>query len=156
MDIKAVVSEVLTLPYVIGTNLDDWDFESVFRLALDVAVVVMKKTSSASKEANSVLIASVVCDVIGQLKARAVSSADPKMSTEALQRWNNLETFASQALPVVLSHVPALNISRSFLDCFSFCKRVSSAIEVTDVKVEEVKGVKVEEKVAVEVAEVVA
>lgn len=131
MDIKAVVDEVLALPSVLGIKLEDFTFEHVFQLSLDVAVVVMKKTTSASKEANAVLVASVVSDVIDQLKLKALSSVAPEKSTEVSQHWDSLKNTAVVVLPVVLSRLPHLNVSRllRLLDCFSVCKRVSSAVE---------------------------
>jgi hypothetical protein len=132
MDIKAVVDEVLALPNLLGTKLEDWTFEHVFQLSLDVAVLVMKKTTSASKEANAVLVASVVSDVIDQLKLKALSSVAPEKSTEVSQNWDSLKNTAAVVLPVVLSRLPHLNVSRllRLLDCFSVCKRVSSAVAV--------------------------
>lgn len=131
MDIKAVVDEVLALPSVLGIKLEDFTFEHVFQLSLDVAVLVMKKTTSASKEANAVLVASVVSDVIDQLKLKALSSVAPEKSTEVSQHWDSLKNTAALVLPVVLSRLPHLNVSRllRLLDCFSVCKRVSSAVE---------------------------
>ena len=131
MDIKAVVNEVLALPSVLGIKLEDCTFEHVFQLSLDVAVLVMKKTTSASKEANAVLVASVVSDVIDQLKLKALSSVAPEKSTEVSQHWDSLKNTAALVLPVVLSRLPNLNVSRllRLLDCFSVCKRVSSAVE---------------------------
>jgi len=149
MDIKTLVDEVLALPRVVKTSLDAWNFEHVSQLTLDVAVLVMKKTSSASKDVNSALVASVVSDVLGQLKAKALSLADPKKSIEVLQQWNNLEKIASDALPVVLSQLNAarsLTFVRSLLGCFSFCNRVSSGVEVAE-KVEVTEKVEVVEKV---------
>lgn len=164
MDIKSVVDEVLLLPRVVETSLDSWNFEQVFQLTLDVAVVVMKKTSSASKDENAALIVSVVSDILGQLKAKALSLADLKKSTEVLQYWNNLETVASAALPVVLSHLNvtgsltlarSLSLVRSLGGCFSFCKHVSSGVEVVEdvkkIEVEAVTKVEVEKKVQKEV-----
>ena len=132
MDIKAVVDEVLALPSVLGIKLEDCTFEHVFQLSLDVAVLVMKKTTSASKEANAVLVASVVSDVIDQLKLKALSSVAPEKSTEVSQHWDSLKNTAALVLPVVLSRLPNLNVSRllRLLDCFSVCKRVSSAAPV--------------------------
>ena len=132
MDIKAVVDEVLALPSVLGIKLEDCTFEHVFQLSLDVAVLVMKKTTSASKEANAVLVASVVSDVIDQLKLKALSSVAPEKSTEVSQHWDSLKNTAALVLPVVLSRLPNLNVSRllRLLDCFSVCKRVSSAVAV--------------------------
>ena len=132
MDIKAVVNEVLALPSVLGIKLEDFTFEHVFQLSLDVAVLVMKKTTSASKDANAVLVASVVSDVIDQLKLKALSSVAPEKSTEVSQNWDSLKNTAAVVLPVVLSRLPHLNVSRllRLLDCFSVCKRVSSAAPV--------------------------
>lgn len=137
MDIKAVVDEVLVLPSVLGIKLEDFTFEHVFQLSLDVAVLVMKKTTSASKEANAILVASVVSDVIDQLKLKALSSVAPEKSTEVSQNWDSLKNTAAVVLPVVLSRLPHLNVSRllRLLDCFSVCKRVSSAVEPAAVAV---------------------
>ena len=123
MNIKSVVDEVLALPNVLGTKLEDWTFEDVFQLSLDVAVRVMKKTTSASKESNAVLIASVVSDIMDQLKLKALSSVAPEKSTEVSQHWDSLKNTASVVLPVVLSRLPHLNVSRvlRLLDCFSVC-----------------------------------
>jgi len=146
MDIKLVVSEVLQLSRVTQTNLDKWNFETVFFLSLDIAVLVMKKTSSASKDVNAALVASVVSEVLDQLKTKALSLVDLEKSTEVSQHWDTLKLVASGALPFVLSYLPHLNTPRSLLDCFSFCSRISSGEEVKKVvekpvPVEEVKPV---------------
>ena len=134
MDIKPIVNEVLQLSRVTHTDLDKWNFETVFLLSLDIAVLVMKKSSSASKDANAALVASVVSEVLDQLKIKALSLVDLKKSTEVSQHWDTLKLVASGVLPVVLSYLPHLNTPRSLLDCFSFCSRISSGEEVKAVK----------------------
>jgi hypothetical protein len=145
MDSKAIVEQVLAMPKVVNISLDSWNFEHVIQLSLDVAVVVMKQTVSSSKEANAVLIASVVSDVLDQLKSKALSSVAPEKSTAVSQHFDVLRGFASGGLPAVLSYLPHLNVPYRFRDCFSFCMRVSSAVspserlKVDEVKVDEVK-----------------
>jgi hypothetical protein len=134
MDIKAAVSEVLQLSRVTQTNIDNWNFESVFLLSLDVAVLVMKKTSSASKDVNAALVVSVVSEILDQLKIKALSLVDLEKSIEVSQHWDTLKVVASGVLPVVLSYLPHLNTPRSLLNCLSFCNRISSGEEVKVVK----------------------
>jgi hypothetical protein len=156
MNTKPIVDQVLKLPKVVKTSLNSWNFENVFQLSLDVAVVVMKQTVSSSKESNAALIGSVVSDVLDHLKSEALSSVAQEKSTEVKQQFDVLKEFASGGLPVVLSHLPLLEMPHRLVDCFSFCKRVSSAVKpdeavsVAEVKVEEVKVKEPEVKVKVE------
>jgi prolactin regulatory element-binding protein len=145
MDNKAIVEQVLAMPKVVGISLDSWNVEHVVQLSLDVAVLVMKQTVSSSKETNAVLVASLVSDVLEQLKSKALSSVAPEKSIAVSQHFDVLKGFASGGLPVVFSYLPHLNIPFRFRDCFSFCMRVSSAVspdelvKVPEVKVDEVK-----------------
>lgn len=161
MDSKAIVEQVLAMPKVVNISLDSWNFEHVIQLSLDVAVVVMKQTVSSSKEANAVLIASVVSDVLDQLKSKALSSVAPEKSIAVSQHFDVLRGFASGGLPAVLSYLPHLNVPYRLRDCFSFCMRVSSAVSPDElVKVAETKVVsevkKIKEEVVSEVKEVVS
>jgi hypothetical protein len=164
MDIKAIVDQVLVSSKVVNTELNSWNFEHVIQLSIDVAVLVMKQTVSSSKDVNAVLIASVVSDVLDHVKSKGLSSVAQEKSTEVCQKFDMLKLFVSEGLPVVLSRLPLLNVPYHFRDCFSFCKRVSSAVKpdvnlagkgsekISEIAVNKVE--KVPEKVA-EVAEVV-
>jgi len=114
-------------------DLSDMNFEALFQLSLDAAVLVMKSASSASKAENIASLVLVVNEVLDLMKEKKLSSAGQETSMKVIvKEYDNLKLMVDNVIPVVFSKMPHLNspLLSSLLGCFSLCKRVSSGEEV--------------------------
>ena len=135
MDSKSLALKVLDLPSA-KVDLFAMNFESVYQLSLDAAVVVMKNVSSASKAENVASLVAVVNEVLDMMKMKVLSSAAPETPMkEIVEKCESLKRLVDDVVPVVFSRLHHLNpsfvqILSVFLSCLSLCKKTSSAEEV--------------------------
>jgi len=138
MNSISLALKVLELPSA-KVDLIAMNFESLYQLSLDAAVVVMKNASSASKAENVSLLVSVVNEVLAQMEKKAISSVALETSKkEIVQKFESLKHLVDDVVPVVFSRLPHLNPSvlqtlAALVSCLSLCKKVSSGEEVAAV-----------------------
>jgi len=140
MSIENFVTQALNSELV--KNSENWNLEKIFELSFEVAVNVGK--TSYSKNEKIDLLVSVVKKVVEELKAKNVSLSVLKTSTGS---WETVSEIVETLIPVVFSHLPVMEMPRSFLSflsCLSAtCVKVEKQVEVVK---EEVKEEKVENK----------
>lgn len=132
MDIKTLALKLMELPSA-KFDLSEMNFETLFQLSLDAAVLVMKSASSASKAENIASLVLVVNEVLDLMKEKKLSSAGQETSMKVtVKEYDNLKLMTDTVIPVVFSQMPHLNspLFSSLLSCFSLCKTVSSGDEV--------------------------
>jgi hypothetical protein len=129
MDVTTLVAQVVALDTV--KNASSWTFDSFLHLAFEVAVIVKKAGSS--KVENISLLVNVLDGVIEELKKKEISSVDQATATAVEQRWNLLKETVDLTVPVVFSHVPHLDVVKSWWKKHSCCS--GSAVEAVVVPV---------------------
>ena len=134
MRIEEFVTQALDSELV--KNVENWNLEKIFELCFEVAVNVGK--TSYSKNEKIDLLVSVVKKIVEELKTKNVSLPVLKTSTGS---WETVSEIVETLIPVVFSHLPVMEMPRSFLSFLS-------CLSVTCVKVEkQVENVEKIEKV---------
>jgi hypothetical protein len=154
MDIASTVAQALALDSV--KNATSLNFESVIQVSFEVAGLV-KKVGASSKDQNVALLVEVLDAVILHVKAKELALADPASATEIESKYDSLKETVRIALPVLFSHLPHLELSKTCLKGFSCCSSsaVVNQVEAVVASVDTAQMEKVE-KVVAEVEKVVS
>jgi hypothetical protein len=112
MSIEKFVTQALDSELV--KNSENWNLEKIFELCFEVAVNVGK--TSYSKNEKIDLLVSVVKKIVEELKEKNVSLSVLKTSTGS---WETVSEIVETLIPVVFSHLPVMEMPRSFLSFLS-------------------------------------